>query len=952
MVKRPTGFLFWYKILLLLAVSIIFLALGIAIAVWHNLNESARKVELDSKKILSDQVEMFLEKFVSERGDRLDAQLEQAQTIASFGAAYLSENSLHMDKNKLHGFMSTLYPRISHCSNIYYTTFSHLKQYYPVEKPDAVLPDADNFIQKPFFPKIIQFVYRTDEVKWSKVHNNPLGFSQDVVIDAIAPVIVNGIAKGFFGVSISVTKIISDFNHHQPIRGGYSFLLDTEYQLIGAPPHARIDLVPGNLIKENFIKIDRTGNPTLDQTLQRMVLGETNIKKVVIRNEPKYLAYDSLTNVNWRLGLVVPVRMATAASAQLVEVVNLSTRQVFKGILLWSIAFFIIVMVAGSMLARQLTHHIREMSKAAEKMSVGNFEGRVVINSQDELGKLARTFNTMAEKIQSMVVDFNNVNQKLKHKNRDLYQENQVRQQTEKSLRESERRYRLLVETMNEGMAIQEKQLITYVNRSFCEMLGYSEIELIGKNINTLYNQDNRKKLIKQLQLRKKGVNQSFEVELYKKNGDKVYSLISPSSSGFHGNIYQGSSAIFTDITDRKRVEEELRHLRNYLSNIIDSMPSLLIGVDANGMVTQWNKTAEQTTGINAKTAQGQLLATVYPQMTSEMDIVLKNSRKLEIRHERKQSRISETGTLYEDVTIYPLTSNGVEGAVIRVDNVTEKVRMEEMMIQSEKMLSVGGLAAGMAHEINNPLAGMMQSANVAINRLTNLDLPANQRAAEKAGISLEAIHSFMENRGIITMLDHIHASGSRAATIVSNMLSFARKSNSEFVKHNLGGLIQQTVELAGSDYDLKKKFDFRQIQIRYEFEEDIPLVPCESSKIQQVLLNILRNGAEAMQEGKNSAQNSDDEKSRFLIRLIHEKATQQVRIEIQDNGPGMKEEIRKRIFEPFYTTKQTDQGTGLGLSVSYFIITENHNGEMSVDSTLNEGSTFTIRLPIEPKTP
>ncbi len=397
------------------------------------------------------------------------------------------------------------------------------------------------------------------------------------------------------------------------------------------------------------------------------------------------------------------------------------------------------------------------------------------------------------------------------------------------------------------------------------------------------------------------------------------------------------------EIAIRQEIEDKLRRLRNYLSNIIDSMPSLLIGVDVHGKVTQWNKIAEQTTGITSAAAQGKTLSDVFPHMASEMEKIAESIRSRETKREQKKFHLSKKGARYEDVTIYPLIANGVEGAVIRIDDVTDKVRMEEMMIQSEKMLSVGGLAAGMAHEINNPLAGMMQTAEVMRNRLTNIELPANHRAAGEVGTSMETIRAFMEKRDVPDMLDRINESGKRAAVIVANMLSFARKSGSSFSIHNLAELLDNTVDLAGSDYNLKKKFDFRQIEIVREYEDDLPFAPCESSKIQQVFLNILRNGAEAMHE---KMEKDIGKKPRFILRLKHERETAMIRIEIEDNGSGMDEATRKRVFEPFFTTKPPDQGAGLGLSVSYFIITENHGGEMSVESTLGQGTQFVIRLP------
>jgi PAS domain S-box-containing protein len=420
-----------------------------------------------------------------------------------------------------------------------------------------------------------------------------------------------------------------------------------------------------------------------------------------------------------------------------------------------------------------------------------------------------------------------------------------------------------------------------------------------------------------------------------------------------NGNL-EYLSTIIRDITAPKRAEEELRYLRNYLGNIINSMPSVLIGVDRESRVTQWNAEAQRTTGIPPEKALGRALSDVFSRLAASEEHVQQAMQERRIVSDSKQAYQVDGETYYEEVTIYPLVSDGLEGAVIRIDDVTEKVRMEEMMIQSEKMLSVGGLAAGMAHEINNPLAGMMQSANVLESRLTDVKMRANQEAAVAQGISMQAIWDFMEAREIPKMLDQIRESGKRASVIITNMLSFARKSDTSSGYHSLVELLDQTTELAGSDYDLKKKFDFRQIEISREYEEGLPDVPCEPGKVQQVLLNILRNGAEAMQDARMKAKESKMayDVPRFILRLAHESLSDMVRVEIEDNGPGMDEETRKRIFEPFFTTKPTGRGTGLGLSVSYFIITENHGGTMSVVSVPGEGTTFIFRLPVNGRFP
>ena len=273
--------------------------------------------------------------------------------------------------------------------------------------------------------------------------------------------------------------------------------------------------------------------------------------------------------------------------------------------------------------------------------------------------------------------------------------------------------------------------------------------------------------------------------------------------------------------------------------------------------------------------------------------------------------------------------------------DITDRKHMEEMMVQSEKMLSVGGLAAGMAHEINNPLAGMMQNANVMKSRLGNINMPANIKEAEELGITMHDIKSYMERRDIFRMLDAINDSGNRAADIVSSMLSFARKSDAEISSHYPDQLMDKILELAATDYDLKKQYDFKSIEIIKQYADGLPMLHCEGAKIQQVLLNILRNGAQAMQTAKTQF-------PKFIIRIYKEEETEMVCMEIEDNGPGMSEDTRSKVFNPFFTTKPVGIGTGLGLSVSYFIITENHKGKMDVISEQGNGATFIVRLPIE----
>ncbi|SME92480.1 PocR ligand-binding domain-containing protein [Desulfovibrio gilichinskyi] len=411
----------------------------------------------------------------------------------------------------------------------------------------------------------------------------------------------------------------------------------------------------------------------------------------------------------------------------------------------------------------------------------------------------------------------------------------------------------------------------------------------------------------------------------------------------FLSELASSSMKYKQEISQRKIAEKELRNLQNYLSNIIDSMPSALIGVNLDGIITQWNKGAEQVSSLASKQAVGQPLEKVLPRLSSEMDKIKLAIATRQKKLESAKPCIINNETKYEDLTIYPLVENGVSGAVIRIDDVTDRINLEKMMIQSEKMMSIGGLAAGMAHEINNPLAGIIGYAYNIKNRLFG-DLEKNSDTAQKCNISLPNLQEYLTRREIPRMVDGIINAGHRASLIISNVLNFSRKSESNFTEHSLIDLLDNTLELIENDYNLNKKYDFKKIEIIKDYDRNIPAIKCEGNEIQQVLLNILKNGAESM-----SGKEYSDDKPRFICRISQQNEI--AIIEIEDSGTGIGEQDRKRIFEPFYTTKEIGKGTGLGLSISYFIIVNQHNGSLEVQSKPGSWTKFTIKLPFADRT-
>ena len=401
-------------------------------------------------------------------------------------------------------------------------------------------------------------------------------------------------------------------------------------------------------------------------------------------------------------------------------------------------------------------------------------------------------------------------------------------------------------------------------------------------------------------------------------------------------SLYTTNNLLIDEVARHEQTGRQLRETKLYLQSMINSMPSIIIGVTATAEVTHWNAAAENTFEIFSNEALGRKITDLLPRFPVTL-IAIKNSIRSGEPHAIQHTHSDEEEKKrYFEITIYPLISSAQQGAVIRVDDVTLKITIENLMIQNEKMYSLGEVAAGIAHEINNPLSVILQNVQ-NISRRTASNFPINQTRAEELGINFQNVNDYLLAREIPQMLDSIREAGERSATIVRNMLEFSHNSQRKTSLVDIKHLIEQTIALNHSSYP--KPHSDHALQIITEFAEPLPPLHASAPELQQVLLNLLRNAKQALA-------NSEIEQPCIHIRTYAQ--NHHLVIEVQDNGPGMTDTIRQHIFEPFFTTKELGSGTGLGLSVSYFIITERHQGTIDIKTAPGKGSNFIIRLPLQ----
>lgn len=481
---------------------------------------------------------------------------------------------------------------------------------------------------------------------------------------------------------------------------------------------------------------------------------------------------------------------------------------------------------------------------------------------------------------------------------------------------------------------------VLYLNRKFTEVFGYdlndfstiSEWSLLAYP-DPLYREVSYKTWQDDIKMVLSNSKYKCPVRIYKihsKSGKVLDVEISFSI------VDMAMYVVFNDLTEIARISDELRLSKMYLDKIINAMPSKIVAVDKDMNIILQNKSAASLTDNPDSIITGSDIENRFKKYYFLGDTIRDSIKSGTPRMLQGQQMEDDK---YNDVLVYPLDA---DSAVVRIDDVTDNVKFQEMMAQAEKMVTIGELAAGMAHEINNPLASIVQGVQNSLRRLSP-DIEKNVNTASEIGVSLKLVNKYLEKRNILKYLNGISESGKKAAFIVSNMLNFSRKTGGELFDENINEIVDLSIEMAENEFNLVNNSDFKQINIVKHYDKNIRTVPMRKTEIQQVLLNLIKNAAHSLYE-KMKWQNKNGFKPEIVISTKDSKDG--IFIEVKDNGCGMTDEVKRRLFEPFFTTKKVGLGTGIGLTVSYFIITENYKGKIIVDSKEGEWAFFRIYIP------
>lgn len=476
--------------------------------------------------------------------------------------------------------------------------------------------------------------------------------------------------------------------------------------------------------------------------------------------------------------------------------------------------------------------------------------------------------------------------------------------------RRNEARFTELFETLQEGIYIvtPEDQIVD-VNPALVRILGYeTKSELLAKKVSEIFPDHALRKLVRE-EVNRQPVLEGREITLLRKDGAFVTCLNTAAAvRDPTGRIIRYQGALM-DITSRREIERKLHKQQEFAHRLVDSFPDLILVLDTQTNYTFVSPRCQEVLGYDAAEASEMKLGgRTHPEdlptlMALYHDLISgkQSFGSLELRVRNKQGEwrriLFNFSPLFDE-------ADKIEGVVLSGRDVTDLKRLEEQLIQAEKLAAMGQMLAGVAHELNNPLTAI---------------LGVTELVRERQGL----------DAAMKRQLDLTHRQARRAARIVQNLLEFSRPASPQKKSIDLSTIIERTLQL--HEHSLRRN----QVEVDFTPRTDLPPIVGDANQLIQVFLNLVSNAEQAIREVRESG--------RIQIRLTSSGGN--VIATVQDDGVGIAPEAMPRLFDPFYTTKRPGGGTGLGLSICLSLIRE-HGGTIQGESLPGGGSAFRVYLP------
>jgi PAS domain S-box-containing protein len=555
----------------------------------------------------------------------------------------------------------------------------------------------------------------------------------------------------------------------------------------------------------------------------------------------------------------------------------------------------------GMPVARTVPPEMRELVRRREDDALGGepqrYEGGVV-RADGERRMVAVTTAPLRElgEVTGIVASL-----------RDITEERRARD----AVSQSEARYRNLFDSATDSIyTLDVKGTFTSVNEATVRMCGHPRTELLGYSSRMMFDEDDTDDLAlvaQQFALAVEG--EAVRYECHFRRGDGERRLISVANTPIRfGKEIIGVLGVARDVTDERARAAALERSEARYTRLVESASDAIFTVTEDGRFTAVNRALEHGVGRSRAELLGALFTSVVdPRDVQAAEQLLRQT----VEGERCRGLVHYRSSLGEvrqgNVITAPVFEDGViVGALGIMRDVTDEQRLAAQLLQQEKLAAVGQLVSGVAHELNNPLAGVMAFSELLL--------------ASHAAHDDEARHA----------LETIHHEAMRAAKIVSHLLTFARQRPAERMESDLNAIVNDTIALR------RYALTAAQIEVDVVLDPTLPHTWADPFQLQQVVLNLLGNAEQALADWQGPR--------RIAVWTRHDE--EWLVLAVSDTGPGIPPEQRDRIFNPFYTTKPVGQGTGLGLSISDGIVRE-HRGQIRVESHPGQGATFLIQLPI-----